>query len=157
MERTPLQKELKQERPFPSPAQEAVVGILRTADVIKRRAGEVMRSRGITLQQYNVLRILRGSAPDPLPTLEIADRMIERTPGVTRLLDRLDTKGWVRRERCPDDRRIVHCWISPAGLDLLAEMDGVIEEADREALGDLSPDEAEALSRLLDRVRGDTQ
>jgi DNA-binding MarR family transcriptional regulator len=97
-----LLKELRQTRPFPSAADEAAVAILRTADRIKRRLSAVVAPEGITLQQYNVLRILAGSHPDPLPTLEIAERMIEQTPAITGLLDRLEHKGLARRERCPN-------------------------------------------------------
>ncbi len=148
-----LQREIGQTRPFRSPAQEATVSILRTADVVRRRLVEVVEPHGVTLQQYNVLRILRGAHPDPLPTLEIGERLIERMPGITRLLDRLEEKGLVRRERCSDDRRLVHCWITPAGLELLAAMDDAMDRADDDAVAELEPDETMALTALLERVR----
>ena len=91
-----LQHELRQRRPFQSAAHEAVVGLMRTADLIKRQAAAIVEPHGITLQQFNVLRILRGAGADGLPTLEVADRMIEQTPGVTRLLDRMEAKGLVK-------------------------------------------------------------
>ncbi|HZJ72423.1 MAG TPA: MarR family transcriptional regulator, partial [Planctomycetota bacterium] len=100
-----LQREIRQTRPFPSVEAEAVVGLMRTADVVKRGLARVVEPRGLTLQQYNVLRILRGAGPEGLPTLEIAGRMIEQAPGVTRLLDRLEAKNLVQRARCPRDRR----------------------------------------------------
>ena len=81
--------------------------LLRTADLARRALGAVVEEHAITPQQYNVLRILRGAGASGLPTLEIADRMIEESPGITRLLDRLEAKGLVRRERCPHDRRQV--------------------------------------------------
>ncbi|HXH40516.1 MAG TPA: MarR family transcriptional regulator, partial [Thermoanaerobaculia bacterium] len=111
--------ELKQTKPFPSKAQEAAVALLRTADVLRRIIGAVVEPKGITTQQYNVLRILRGAGERGLPTLEIADRMIETTPGITRLVDRLETKKFVVRERCLTDRRQVFCRITPSGLSLL--------------------------------------
>jgi DNA-binding MarR family transcriptional regulator len=148
-----LQREIGQTRPFRTPAQEATVSILRTADVVRRRLVEVVEPHGVTLQQYNVLRILRGAHPDPLPTLEIGERLIERMPGITRLLDRLEEKGLVRRERCSDDRRLVHCWITPAGLELLAAMDEGMDRADDEAVAELDAGEMTALTALLDRVR----
>ncbi len=148
-----LQREIGQTRPFRSPAQEATVSILRTADVVRRRLVEVVEPHGVTLQQYNVLRILRGAHPHPLPTLEIGERLIERMPGITRLLDRLEEKGLVRRERCSDDRRLVHCWITPAGLELLAAMDDAMDRADDDAVAELDPDETMALTALLERVR----
>jgi DNA-binding MarR family transcriptional regulator len=150
-----LQREIKQRRPFGTRAQEATIALLRTADVVRRRLTHTVDPHGITLQQYNVLRILKGAAPDPLPTLEIAERMIEAQPGITRLLDRLVEKGLVRRERCADDRRQVHCWITDEGLDLLADLDPIVDEADRAAVGTLSPTQVEQLLRLLEVVRAE--
>src|SRR5688572_9880482 len=92
-----LRREIKQARPFRSMAEEAALAVLRTADVLRRRLSEAMEPVGITMQQYNVLRILRGAGEGGLPTLEIADRMLERQPGITRLLDRLERKGWIER------------------------------------------------------------
>jgi DNA-binding MarR family transcriptional regulator len=153
---SPLQREIRQRKPFPSRGQEGVVALLRTADLVRRRLSEVVDPRGITLQQYNVLRILRGAAGDGLPTLEIADRMIERAPGITRLLDRLEAKRLVRRERCARDRRQVLCWITPRGRALLARLDAPVDRADREALSALAPRELVRLIALLDRVRKPT-
>lgn len=147
-----LQQEIKQ-RAFRSSAQEATIAILRTADVLRRRIAGVLEPHGITMQQYNVLRILRGSFPDPLPTLEIGERLIEQTPGVTRLIDRLEEKGLVRRARCTEDRRLVHCWITPAGLELLAELDPVADATDERLAGSFDPGELRQLIGLLERVR----
>src|SRR5262249_14855885 len=101
MKRTPshIERELKQSRPFPTRGQEAAVGLMRTADLLRRLLEQALEPSGVTAQQYNVLRILRGARPESLPTLEIAERMIERTPGITRLLDRLEAKKLVRRDR----------------------------------------------------------
>lgn len=152
-----LQREIKQTRPFGSPAQEATVAILRTADVVRRRLTAVVEPHGVTLQQYNVLRILRGAHPDPLPTLEIGERLIERMPGVTRLLDRLEEKGLVRRERCADDRRMVHCRITPEGLDLLAGLDAEVDLADDRVASELDAEELAALLDMLAKVRRGSQ
>ena len=89
---------------FRSREQQALVGLLRTAEAVKRTLAQVIEPHGITPQQYNVLRILRGAGPDGLPTLTIGERMIEQTPGVTRLIDRLERKGLVTRTPCPRDR-----------------------------------------------------
>ncbi|MFN2565749.1 MAG: MarR family winged helix-turn-helix transcriptional regulator [Gemmatimonadaceae bacterium] len=150
---TALQREIKQRRPFRTRAQEATVALLRTADIVRRRLARTVDPHGITLQQYNVLRILKGASPDPLPTLEIAERMIEEQPGITRLLDRLDAKGLVRRERCADDRRRVHCWITDNGLELLAGLDPVVDAADEAAAAALSPTQLGQLIRLLEVIR----
>ena len=150
---TPLiQRELKQRRPF-TPAQEAVVSLLRTVEIVRRHLAAQIEPHGITLQQYNVLRILRGAGADGLPTLEIADRMIEQAPGITRLLDRLERKALVRRERCAADRRQVLCWITPAGADLLGGLDAAVEAADAAVVADLDDQERRHLVTLLDKVR----
>lgn len=148
-----LEQELKQTRPFRSPYHEAAMGLLRTADVLRRRFEALFEPYGITSQQYNVLRILRGARPDPLPTMEVAERMIERTPGITRLVDRLEEKGLVRRERSREDRRRVLCSITAEGLDLLEELDDPVDRADREVVQMLDEDEARRLVGYLDRIR----
>ena len=148
-----LQRELKQGRPFRSPEQEAVLAVLRTADLLWRRVAAVTESAGVTPQQYNVLRILRGARGEPMPTLEIGERLIERTPGITRLLDRLERKGLVRRARCREDRRQVHCWITETGLALLDGLDGPIEAAEHAAMRSLDGGELAGLIGLLERVR----
>jgi DNA-binding MarR family transcriptional regulator len=148
-----VQREIRQRKPFASPAQEAVVSLLRTADVLRSRLAGVVEPHGITLQQYNVLRILRGAGAAGLPTLEIALRMVERAPGITRLLDRLEAKRLVKRKRCPRDRRQVLCWITRSGLDLLARLDRPMERGDGAALGGLPRQDLGRLVRLLDAVR----
>jgi len=148
-----IQKELKQRRPFNSRRQEASVALLRTVDIVKRRMAKVIEPAGITLQQYNVLRILRGSGESGIATLEIARRMIERTPGITRLLDRLEAKLLVRRERCPSDRRQVLCWITSPGLELLSRLDVTVNQADSNALRMLGGEEVDRLIELLDTIR----
>lgn len=148
-----LQQELRQRRPFQSAAHEAVVGLLRTADLIRRQAAALVEPHGITVQQFNVLRILRGAGDEGLPTLEVAERMIEQTPGVTRLLDRLEAKELVRRQRCPKDRRQHLCWITAKGLATLEEIDAVAPRANEEALKGLKQKERVAFIRLLDAIR----
>jgi DNA-binding MarR family transcriptional regulator len=149
-----LQQELRQKRSFASEAQEAAVAIMRTTDVLRSHIVGVIEPYGVTMQQYNVLRILRGAHPGSLPTLEIGVRLIERTPGVTRLLDRLEEKGFVRRERDAQDRRLVNCWITPSGLALLKEMDEPVLEADEQFMKHMSKKDVRTLIDLLDRVRG---
>jgi DNA-binding MarR family transcriptional regulator len=149
-----LQREIKQKRPFRSRRQEGVLSLLRTADLLRRTLSTFVERHGITLQQYNVLRILRGAGNDGLPTLEIAGRMIEQSPGITRLMDRLETKRLVRRERCPHDRRQVLCFITPAGLTLLAGLDDPMHNADESFLEGVPAADVERLIRILDGVRG---
>jgi len=138
---------------FRSREQQATLGLLRTADAVKRHFAQAIERHGITPQQYNVLRILRGAGADGLPTLTIGERMIEQTPGVTRLVDRLERKGLVARTPCPKDRRRVYCRITPDGLELLEELDDPINRADAQAVSVLPPAELDSLIDLLDRVR----
>ena len=156
-EASALQREIGQKRPFRSSSQEAVLGILRTADVVRRFLARVLEPYDVTPQQYNVLRILRGAGDEGLPTLTIGERMLEDSPGVTRLVDRLVAKGLVSRARSREDRRQVLCRIAPPGLDLLAQIDGLVDAQDDAALGILTLDEQKVLIRLLDRIRAHHQ
>ena len=126
---------------------------MRTAHLIQRNYSRIVEPHGLTIQQYNVLRILRGAGESGLPTLEIGERMIEQTPGITRLLDRLEAKAMVRRERSSTDRRQVFCWIAPAGLALLTEIDAPIDHGGEEAFAGLKEDEIRALIGQLERLR----
>jgi DNA-binding MarR family transcriptional regulator len=148
-----VQREIRQSKPFRSPSHEAVIALLRTAEVVRRFLAAAVAPAGLTLQQYNVLRILRGAGEAGLPTLEVADRMIEHTPGVTRLMDRMEGQGWVTRERCPTDRREVHCRISAAGLALLERIDPAVEQTDRQAVGSVDDRSLRKLITTLDAVR----
>jgi len=148
-----LQQELKQSRPFASSAQEAVLGVLRTADLLRRGIAEILEPLGVSPQQFNVLRILRGAGARGLPTLEIAARMIEHSPGITRLVDRLISHGWADRVRCTDDRRVVYCRITEAGLDLLAKADDPRLREAEASLIPLPEADLQTLIGLLDRVR----
>jgi DNA-binding MarR family transcriptional regulator len=150
---SPLQRELRQTRPFRSRAHEATVALMRTADVLSQAFGKVVDPTGLTAQQYNVLRILRGAGEAGLPTLEIAERMIERAPGITRLLDRLEQKELVRRERCPGDRRQVLCWPTASALALLAKLDPEIDELETRSLAALPQSDQQRLIDFLDLVR----
>lgn len=148
-----LQQELRQRRPFRSDAHEAIVALMRTADVVRRQVESVVAPFGLTAQQYNVLRILRGAGADGVPTLDVASRMIEQAPGITRLLDRLESKEFVRRQRCPKDRRQHLCWITPKGLAVLAKLDAPTLRAHEESMKKLKARDREAFIRLLDAVR----
>jgi DNA-binding MarR family transcriptional regulator len=148
-----LQREIRQGKPFRSKGQEVVVALLRTADLVRRVVGRTLEPHDITLQQYNVLRILRGAGEQGLPTLEVGERMIEQAPGVTRLLDRLEAKALVRRERCAQDRRQVLCWLTASGLELVERLDEPVDSADAQAVAMLTPDEQDRLLRMLDAIR----
>jgi MarR family transcriptional regulator, organic hydroperoxide resistance regulator len=148
-----IREEIKRNRPFASASHEGLIALLRTADVLRRKLAQTIEPAGITLQQYNVLRILRGAGEAGIPTLEIAARMIEQMPGITRLIDRLLEKQLVSRERCETDRRQVFCCITPAGLALLKELDAPVSAADEASLAMIPEGEVRGLIDTLDRVR----
>lgn len=148
-----VRDEIKQRKPFPSIEDEGVVTLLRTADTVRRSLSAVAAPYGITLQQYNVLRILRGAGPEGLPTLDVAERMIEPTPGITRLLERLEAKGLVRRERCPRDHRRVLCFLTAGARRVLDALDGPMAREGVRLLRPLGASNTRALIRLLDATR----
>lgn len=147
-----LQREIGQVCPFHSDSLEAAMGLLRTACLVRRHLTAVVEPYGLTFSQYNALCVLRR-AGEPLPTMEIASRLIEETPNVTRILSNLESRGLIRRQRCPEDQRQVLCTISPAGLDLLRRIDEPMDEADRASMEGLTPECRQRLLELLDSVR----
>lgn len=100
-----LQAELKQNKPFKAPEEELYLSLLRTADLLTRGVVHLLKDEGLTLTQYNALRILRGAGPEGLPCGEIGQRLVTRDPDITRLLDRLENQGLVTRHRHPQDRQ----------------------------------------------------
>lgn len=151
--RSALRDEIMQRRPFQAGGAEVGVGILRTAAVLERHYNQIVTKWGITIQQYNVLRILRGAGAGGMPTLVIRDRMIHEAPGITRLLDRLEQGGLARRERQAADRRQVLCYITEKGVKLLADLDAEVVAADDAAVCMLTPEQQRQLTELLNAVR----
>lgn len=137
--------------------QEAFVLLQRAADRLITGLGRLLKPYDLSPTQYNVLRILRGAGDEGLPTLSIRDRMIHEAPGITRLVDRLEEAGLVRRDRSTPDRRQVVCRITDAGLELLAALDAPMNGADDRAVAMLTLDEQRELVRLLDAVRAGHQ
>lgn len=148
-----IREEIQQSKPFRSRSQEAYLALLRTADDARRHMGALLDTEGVTLQQYNVLRILRGAGAGGLPTLVVGERMVERTPGVTRLIDRMEAKGWVSRERCTEDRRRVWCKITEGGAELVGRLDEPVNTIDDSLFGALNETEMVELIGYLDRLR----
>jgi MarR family 2-MHQ and catechol resistance regulon transcriptional repressor len=147
-----LQSELKKQRPFDLPEQEACLNVLRTNDQLQNRLGRFFREFGLTASQYNVLRILRGEGK-PMPSLEIAERMIQVVPAMTGLIDRLEKQGFVERRRCEEDRRVVYIKITEKAAKLLERMDEPLAVLHRELMGHMTKAELRALSRLLEKSR----
>jgi DNA-binding MarR family transcriptional regulator len=144
---------LKQSKPFASPVEEAIVAVIKTADLIVRLMDRKLIGLGLSHQQYNVLRIVRGSGAAGIPTLAIGERLIECAPGMTRLLDRLEEKEMVRRERCKQDRRQVLCYITGKGEHLLAEIQPLIDGLAERALEQIPPAELESFIETLEHIR----
>jgi MarR family 2-MHQ and catechol resistance regulon transcriptional repressor len=147
-----LQQELKKRRAFDSSEQEAALNLIRTADQIENRLGRLLREFGLTMSQYNVLRILRGEGA-PLPSLEIADRMIRVVPAITGLIDRLEKQGLVTRRRCEEDRRVVYVTISDKASKLLGKIDEPLQKLHCDLLRHLSRKDLKELSRLAEQAR----
>ena len=150
--RRSLQDEVKKRNPFDSPEQEAALNLARTADRIAAGFVRLFKEHGISGSQYNVLRILRG-AGEPLPSLEVASRMVTQLPDITRLVDRLENAGLVERARTPEDRRVVLIRITECGLKLLESLDAPVIELHRKQLGHLTRAELAELNRLLVKAR----
>jgi DNA-binding MarR family transcriptional regulator len=148
-----IQRELRQTKPFRSVAQEATVALLRTASVVNRAAERVIEPAGLSLAQYNALRIIRGAGTGGIATLSIRERMIDEGTTITRLLDKLENAGLIRRERTVPDRRQVMCYVTDAGRALLDDLDPRVNAMDEEAVSALSGEQLEQLIELLDILR----
>jgi DNA-binding MarR family transcriptional regulator len=133
--------------------EQVFVALLRAADQLQWRATEMLKQHGLSPTQYNALRILRGAGPEGLACSEVGQRMINRDPDVTRLLDRLQRRGLIRRSREQQDRRVIKTRITPAGLDLLKSLNREVMEFHRQLLGHMGEDRLENLMRLLEAVR----
>jgi len=147
-----LQKELKKNRPFKTPAEEAILNLLRTNDQFGNRFGRLFREYELTSSQYNVLRILRGEGK-PMPSLDIAERLIQVVPAITGLIDRLENQGLVVRRRCTEDRRVVYVEITDKALGILKQTDEPLTALHKRLLGHMSRTELKTLSQLLEKAR----
>jgi DNA-binding MarR family transcriptional regulator len=147
-----LRNDGQKPRGFSSPQQAAVVGLLRTNDLFQYRFGQLFREYGLTQPQYNVLRVLRAEG-GPLPCLEIAARMITVVPAITSLIDKLETRGLVTRERCTADRRVWYVALAAAGTKLLKQMDAPVMAMHEMLCKGLSVSECQQLIRLLEKAR----
>lgn len=138
---------------FRNEHQKAVVNILFTYGWLTEKTKEVFATEDITPQQFNILRILRGSHPEPLSTLKIRERMLDKMSDTSRIVDRLIAKGLVKKAICKTDRRLVDVMISDKGKKMLERLDERQDEMDG-IIGNLSKKEASQLSDLLDKIRG---
>jgi MarR family transcriptional regulator, organic hydroperoxide resistance regulator len=148
-----LRDEIRQHKPLESLEQEALLNVLRTADVLMQRLTAALKPFNLSHSQYNVLRILRGAGADGLACQDVAERMITRDPDITRLLDRLEARGLVARARDQKDRRVVVARITPEGERLLEALDQPIAEVDRQPLRHLGEQRLRTLIQLLELAR----
>jgi MarR family transcriptional regulator, organic hydroperoxide resistance regulator len=148
-----LYKEIKQTKPFVHIEDEVFINLQRTADALMRKLSEVLKTFDLTPSQYNVLRILRGSCDEGLICREIGERMVSYDPDVTKLLDRLEARGLITRERQTKDRRVVVTCISEEGLKLLKKVDPQIETLIKELLEHLGARKLKTLNDLLEVAR----
>jgi len=140
-------------RRFDSPQQEAYLNLWRTYDRLRMVEDELFDKYDLTAQQYNALRLLRGHRPDKLPTLALAGRLVSHAPDITRLLDKLERRGLIERERLADNRRVVMVGITAAGVALLKELDAPVRQCNLKQLGHLSPEQLTTLADLLRLAR----
>jgi DNA-binding MarR family transcriptional regulator len=138
---------------FRNEYQRAGVNLLYTYGWVMERTKELFATEDITPQQFNILRILRGSFPQPLSTLQIRERMLDKMSDTSRIVDRLIAKGLVKKGTCKTDRRLVDVMITDKGRRMLERLDKRQDELDK-VIGNLTPKEATILSELLDKIRG---
>jgi MarR family transcriptional regulator, organic hydroperoxide resistance regulator len=148
-----LRAEIKQTKPFPRRSAEALLSVLRTAAILEHQLGEALKPHGITATQYNVLRILRGAGSRGLCGREVGERMVSRVPDVSRLLDRMEEMGLLRRDRDEADRRHVTARITPKGLDLVAAATPRLEAVERLSFGHIDANRLSAVIDALEEVR----
>ncbi|MEY3441842.1 MAG: hypothetical protein RLZZ519_123 [Bacteroidota bacterium] len=147
-----IEKEIVQAK-FKSSLQKGIVNIIYTSNWIHSRQAKVLKPFGLTIQQYNILRILRGQHPNPASITLLTERMLDKMSNASRLVEKLLAKGYVQRSVCPSDRRQVNVVISETGLEMLKQMEQVLDSFETN-LQSLTDEELETLSNLLDRLRG---
>ncbi len=147
-----LEKEIKQSL-FKSPSSKAVLNIIYTGSWLMGKTVQVLKPYGISAQQYNVLRILKGRTPDSTALSDIQERMLDRMSNATRLVEKLRQKQYVTRVECPGNRRKVDIHITTTGLSLLADIYDKIDESENEMMKKLSETQIESLNEILDQLR----
>lgn len=148
-----LKEEIRQQKPFKSLYQEAELNVVRTANTLTDSFERMLRPHGITATQYNVLRILRGAEPNGLCRNDVRDRLLTRMPDATRLLDRMEAAGLVKRDRDSEDRRMVTTRITQKGRKLVDSLDDAAESEHRQTLGHMTNEQLRELIRLLTLIR----
>ena len=149
----PATKKRLPSRHFDSLEQEVYLNLWRTYDRLRILEEELFNRFDLTPQQYNALRLLRGEHPETMPTLALAARLVSRAPDITRLLDKLEQRGLIDRDRRADNRRVVQVGITRAGLKLLKELDNLVRACNARQLGHLAKGDLQRLASLLRAAR----
>jgi DNA-binding MarR family transcriptional regulator len=147
-----LEEDIKQEKAFKSERQKAIINIMYTEGWLRNRLSEMLKPHELTSQQYNVLRILRGSKPKAMSTSCIRSRMLDKMSDASRIVDRLDKKNLVRKKSCTTDKRLVDVFITREGLTLLEDIDSSVDDMDK-MFTSITVEEAEILNSILDKLR----
>ncbi|HXB74045.1 MAG TPA: MarR family transcriptional regulator [Candidatus Acidoferrales bacterium] len=148
-----LELEIRQTKAIRLLEEEASLNIVRTADVLMAKLVDVLKPYGLSATQYNVLRILRGAGASGACCKDVANRMLTRDPDITRLMDRLEKRGLLTRDRAKEDRRFVTTRLTGAGLDVVNELDGPVERLHRKQMKHMAADQLRCLVGLLEEVR----
>lgn len=149
-----LRSEIQQTKPFACLEEEVYLEILQTSQAAGRWVAEALKPHALTPPQFNVLRILRGARPETLSCVRIGERMVDHDPDLTRLLDRLETRGLIERTRDARDRRVMNVGITKEGLELVGAASKAVRARLETALGPLGKRNLDTLANLLERVRG---
>jgi DNA-binding MarR family transcriptional regulator len=147
-----LHNELKKRGPFASVEQEAMLAIMRTSDLLENRLARLLREHGLTLSQYNVLLILRGEGK-PLPCLEVAERMIQVAPAITRVVDQLLAMDLISKTQSSEDRRVFTIELKPAAIQLLADLDQPVLDLHATLMNGVKKGDLKSLIQTLEAVR----
>lgn len=150
---TSLRQQLKKKDPFGSLEQEAMLSVLRTSDLLENRLARLLREHRLTPSQYNAMRIMRGEG-DPMPCLEVANRMIQVAPAITRVVDQLVDRGLIEKQQSEKDRRVFLVGLTSAGQRLLKKIDTPILNLHQSLLGHVSKSDLKTLNRILETARG---
>ncbi len=147
-----LEQDIRQEN-FRNDFQKATINLLFTHNWLEKKLAEFFKQFDLTLQQYNVMRIVKGQFPNPISTAGLRDRMLDQMSDASRIVDRLKSKGLLVRKVCARDKRLVDITLSPHGLEVMEQLDATVEHLDS-FLQRLSDSEAQQLNHLLDKIRG---
>jgi MarR family transcriptional regulator, organic hydroperoxide resistance regulator len=148
-----LAREIQQTKPFASLEEEAFLNLARTFEALQEKGNALLKQYQLTSPQYNMLRILRGAGPAGLTCSQATERMLSPDPDVTRLLDRMETRGLIARERSREDRRVVITRITAAGLTLAAEIDQPLKDLLSRLMGRIGRSRLKELIEILEMLR----